>query len=158
MVELIPDPRNLSLAMREAEIAVRLTRPDQHDLVVRRVGDLAFGLYAGPAYLERYGEPDFQAGCPGHYLITQLDDVQDAAQTGWLADLTPRARVAVQTNSHEAAVAAALSGSGLACLARIRAERKPGCVDWKLLPPFHAPASGSSCTVTTAATPGSGPP
>ena len=39
MVELIPDPRELSLSMREAEIAVRLTRPDQHDLVVRRIGD-----------------------------------------------------------------------------------------------------------------------
>lgn len=54
MIELIPNQRELSLSMREADIAVRLKRPDQHDLVVRRVGSLAFGLYASPEYLERY--------------------------------------------------------------------------------------------------------
>ena len=105
-------PRELSLAMREAEISVRLTRSDQHDLVVRKIGNLDFGLYAAPAYLERQDQPDYAAGCSGHHLITQLDDIQDAAQTSWLADLAPRARVAVQTNSHEAAVLAAMHGGG----------------------------------------------
>ena len=62
MIELIPDPRELSLSMREAEISVRLRRPAQHDLVVRRAGTMAFGLYASPQYLERYGEPDFEGG------------------------------------------------------------------------------------------------
>ncbi len=126
MVELIPDQRELSLSMREADISVRLTQPEQHDLVVRRIGNLAFGLYGSPTYLERHGELDFEAGCPGHYVITQLDDVHDAAQTGWLADLAPRARVAVQTTSHEAAVSAALHDGGLACLARFRADREAG--------------------------------
>ncbi|MGF7208910.1 DNA-binding transcriptional LysR family regulator [Skermanella aerolata] len=124
MVELISNPRELSLAMREAEISVRLTRSDQHDLVVRKIGSLGFGLYAAPAYLDRQGEPDYAAGCSGHHLITQLDDIQDAAQASWLADLAPRARIAVQTNSHEAAVLTALHGGGLACLARFRGDRE----------------------------------
>ncbi|MDQ2802308.1 MAG: LysR family transcriptional regulator [Pseudomonadota bacterium] len=126
MIELIPNPRELSLSMREADISVRLKQPDQHDLVVRRIGSVAFGLYASPGYLERHGEPDFDGGCPGHHLITQLEDIQDATQTGWLADLAPRARVAMQTSSHEAAVAAAVHGGGLACLARFRADREEG--------------------------------
>jgi hypothetical protein len=92
MVELIPDPRQLSLAMREAEISVQLTRPGQHDLILRRIGSLAFGLYASPGYLQQRDEPDFEGGCPGQHLITQLDDLQDSMQTGWLADLAPRAR------------------------------------------------------------------
>jgi DNA-binding transcriptional LysR family regulator len=126
MVELIPDPRRLSLAMREAEISVQLIRPDQHDLVLRRIGNLAFGLYASPGYLQQRDEPDFEGGCPGHHLITQLDDLQDSMQTGWLADLAPRARVALQTSSHEAAVRACIHGGGLACLARFRADREEG--------------------------------
>ena len=69
LIEVIPDPRDLSLAMREAEISVRLSRPDQHDLVVRRIGNLAFGLYASPRYLECCGELDFEAGCSGHSVI-----------------------------------------------------------------------------------------
>lgn len=126
MVELTSDLRNLSLSMREADISVRLSRPEQHDLAVRRIGDLGFGLYASPAYLERHGELGIEAGCAGHYLITQSNDAEAAAQTRWLAELAPRARVALQTTSHEAAASAALHGGGLACLTRFRADREAG--------------------------------
>lgn len=139
MVELISNPRELSLAMREADISVRLTRSDQHDLYVRKIGTLDFGLYASPAYLERQGTPDHRAGCPGHHLITQTGDIEDAAQTSWLADLAPRARVAMQTNSHEAAVLAAAQGGGLACLARFRADRECGLT--LLTPPSPPPSA-----------------
>jgi DNA-binding transcriptional LysR family regulator len=128
MVELTPDPRELSLSMREADIAVRLRQPDQHDLVVRRIGTLAFGFYASPAYLDRNGLPDFQARCSGHYLIAQIEDVQDATQAGWLSDVASCANVSMQTRSHEAAVAAAIHGGGLACLARFRADRESGLI------------------------------
>ncbi len=140
IVELIPDPRELSLSMREAELSVRLTQPNQHDLVVRRIGSLAFGLYASPDYLERHVELDFEDGCPGQHLIGQLDDIQDTPQFNWLANLTPRARIAFQTSSHEAAVAAAIHGAGLACLARFRADHEPGLV--RLDPPIPAPTTG----------------
>lgn len=136
MIELIPNPRELSLSMREADISLRLKRPDQHDLIVRRIGFLGFGLFASPAYLERHGNVDFEDGCSGHHLITQLEDIQDATQTGWLADLAPRARVAIQTSSHEAAVSAAIYGGGLACLARFRADREPGLVRLDVPPPI----------------------
>lgn len=140
MIELIPDPRELSLSMREADISVRLAHPDPHDLVVRRVGSLAFGLYATQDYLDRHGELDFEGGCPGHHLITQLDDIQDATQTGWLADLASRARIAMQTSSHEAAVSAAVYNGGLACLARFRADREPGLI--RLTSPSAVPSAG----------------
>ena len=70
MIELIPDPRELSLSMREADISVRLAHSDQHDLVVRRIGTIAFGLYASPIYLEQHSEPDFEGGCPGQHRWT----------------------------------------------------------------------------------------
>ena len=140
MIELIPNPRELSLSMREADISVRLTQPEQHDLVVRRIGSMAFGLYASPDYLERHGELGFDAGCPGQHLITQLEDIQDATQTGWLTDLAPRAKVAMQTSSHEAAVSAATNGGGLACLARFRADREPGLI--RLSAPSAIPGAG----------------
>jgi DNA-binding transcriptional LysR family regulator len=128
MIELIPNSRELSLSMREADISVRLRQPDQHDLVVRRIGTVAFGLYASPDYIERHGALDYAGGCPGHFLITQLEGIQDATQTEWLADLAPRARVAMQTSSHAAALAAAVQGGGLASLIRFRGDREPGLV------------------------------
>lgn len=128
MIELIPNSRELSLAMREADISLRLRQPDQHDLVVRRIGGIAFGLYASPAYLREYGNVDFEAGCPGHHIITQLDDNQEMTQSAWLTDLASCSRVVLQTSSHEAAVLATLNGGGLACLACFRADQENGLI------------------------------
>lgn len=128
MIELLPNLRELSLSMREADIAVRIHQPEQHDLVVRRIGTIAFALYASPDYLERHGELDFTGGLSGHHLITQLEGIQDATQTDWLAELAPRARISLQTSSHAAAMAAALHGGGLASLIRYHADREEGLV------------------------------
>ena len=122
MIELIPNPRELSLSMREADISVRLGQPEQHDLVVRRIGGIAFGIYATAEYLRERGPLDFDDGCSGHRLITQMDDTQEMTQSAWLTEMASRATVALQTSSHEAAVLAAANGGGLACLARFRAD------------------------------------
>ncbi|RYB01360.1 LysR family transcriptional regulator [Lichenibacterium ramalinae] len=140
MVELIPDQRELSLSMREAEVSVRLKQSNQHDLVVRKIGILGFGLYASPGYLDKRGDLDFEAGSPGHHIVAQLDDLQDSDQTGWLAALAPRARISLQTSSHEAAVVAAVHGGGLACLARVRADREDGLT--RLATPSPVPDTG----------------
>jgi DNA-binding transcriptional LysR family regulator len=139
LIDLVPNPRQLSLSMREADISVRLARSDQHDLIVRRIGSLAFGLYASPSYLAQHGELDLSDGCSGHHLITQSEDIQDATQTAWLADLAPRARVALHTSSHEAAVLAAAQGGGMACLARFRADQEARLR--LLLPPCPVPSA-----------------
>jgi DNA-binding transcriptional LysR family regulator len=125
MIELIPNPRELSLAMREADISVRMRQPEQHDLVVRRIGGIAFGLYATTEYLRQYGEPNFDEGCPGHHLITQMEDSQEMTQSAWLTEMASRSLVVLQTSSHEAAMLAAASGGGLTCLARFRGDEEP---------------------------------
>ena len=121
-LELVADVRHLSLSMREADIAVRLAPFEGHDLVVRRIGALAYGLYASPAYLERYGEPDFAAGCAGHRLVTGLDGAEAPQLAGWLTEIAPRATVALRTDSPEAQLQASLRGAGIACLARLRGD------------------------------------
>lgn len=80
VIELLPNLKDLSLSMREADVSVRLKQPDQHDLVVRRIGTVAFSLYASPDYLARHGEPDYGGGCAGHHLVTQLDGFQDTSR------------------------------------------------------------------------------
>ena len=145
IVELIPHPREISLAMRGAELSVRITRPSQHDLVIRRLGSLAFGLYASPDYLKLHGPFNPEAGCANHHLIRQLNDIEDGPQFGWLTDITANAQVVFQTSSHEAAVLAAAHGSGLACLARFRADHEPGLV--RLSPHKEPPTAGIWLTV-----------
>lgn len=121
-LELLVDVRHLSLAMREADIAVRLAPFEGHDLVVRRIGVFAHGLYASPTYLERHGEPNFSAGCAGHRLVAGLDGAEVPQLAGWLATIAPRATVALRTDSPEAQLQGALCGAGVACLSRLRGD------------------------------------
>lgn len=125
VLELLVGVRHLSLSMREADLAVRLAPFEGHDLVTRRIGTLAYALYASPAYLERLGDPDFGAGCAGHRLVAGLDGAEVPQVAGWLAEMAPRATVALRTDSPEAQFRAALCGAGVACLARLRGDAVP---------------------------------
>ncbi|KFJ12622.1 lysR substrate binding domain protein [Delftia acidovorans] len=49
--------RQLDLARREADIAVRTLRPEQPDLIVRQLGCWDVGLCATEGYLAKNGEP-----------------------------------------------------------------------------------------------------
>lgn len=56
-IDLVPTDLSENLLFREADIALRMYRPQQLDLVVRRLRDLPVGFYAAPAYLDRTGRP-----------------------------------------------------------------------------------------------------
>lgn len=50
-LRLIGEKREASLDRREADIAIRLTRPPKGDFTIARIGEITFGLYASPTYL-----------------------------------------------------------------------------------------------------------
>ncbi|MDO5612904.1 MAG: LysR family transcriptional regulator [Paracoccus sp. (in: a-proteobacteria)] len=51
VVEVLTDIATVSLHRRDADIALRMVRPERGNVVVQRLGVLGFGLYAAPAYL-----------------------------------------------------------------------------------------------------------
>lgn len=138
-IELVPNPSEVSLSMRDADVAVRLGPSDRHDLVVRRIGSMSFGLYASPLYVQRHGLPDFTEGCVGHRLMTTVEDGDGDEQARWAINLAPRATPGLQTTSHEALVVAARSAGGLACVACFRADPDPSLT--KLATPTPAPSA-----------------
>ena len=56
-VTLMLDDRELDLAMREADVAIRLRQPTQPDLIQRKLFSMHFHAYASPEYLKRSGTP-----------------------------------------------------------------------------------------------------
>ncbi len=121
-LEVAADARSLSLARREADIAVRLARLTQNDLAVRKVASLGFGLYASAAYLEQHGPPDFGAGAPGHSTILNPSEGMHLPEMAWFTALTHQARPAVRHNSRYGQRAAAEAGMGLAALSRFMGD------------------------------------
>jgi DNA-binding transcriptional LysR family regulator len=64
-VTLITTDEELDLAMREADVAIRLRLPTQPDLIQRKLFSVHFHAYASPEYLKRFGTPQ---------KFEQLDD------------------------------------------------------------------------------------
>lgn len=56
-IELVPSDTTSNLLYREADIAVRMFRPEQLDLVTRHLGDIALGMFASRDYIARRGMP-----------------------------------------------------------------------------------------------------
>jgi DNA-binding transcriptional LysR family regulator len=58
VIELAISNRNEDLLRRDADIAVRMVRPEQAALVARRIGSIGIGLYATRSYIDRHGMPE----------------------------------------------------------------------------------------------------
>ena len=126
VIELLPPDRHLSLARREADISIHHVRPKQQEIVVRRIGSIAFGLYVSPDYLERFGMPNFVDGCAEHRVIALPDQFCDLPQMQWLAGLTGKAHVVLKTGSYESRLHSLLAGDGVAYLPRFHGNEVPG--------------------------------
>jgi len=123
-IQLLLQSQVLNLLQREADIAVRLSRPLQPDLVGRKVGELAFGLYASREYLERHGRPATPEDLARHRSVA-FDEA-----TRWLSGpgaslerALSAASVAFRASSGQAQLAAIRAGCGIGAAVRFLAAR-----------------------------------
>lgn len=113
-IELIAEPRNLRLTRREADIALRLARPESGTALARRLGQLDYAVYA-PA--RKSGDLPW---------ITYDDSLSHLPQARWIAAATPAGDAKLLVNDAEAilqAVGAGLGRSLLPCFAAMGGKR-----------------------------------
>lgn len=60
VIRILGEARNASLNDREADIAVRLTRPQKGDFIIQKLSDMTFNLYATSSYLKSTPQPDWR--------------------------------------------------------------------------------------------------
>ncbi len=120
-VMLLAEDRELDLAMREADVAIRMRAPVQPDLVQRHLMTVQFHAYASAQYLKEWGTPKQLDDLDHHRLIvydggplTRITDL------GWLlragaAQRSPK-RAALKVNSILGVLRAVESGLGVATL------------------------------------------
>ncbi|MCB4362303.1 LysR family transcriptional regulator [Hydrogenophaga taeniospiralis] len=136
-IELVSSNAVSNLLQREADIALRMVRPDQGSLVTRRVGQVAIGAYAHRDYLRRCGTPRVPEDLLTHDLVgydRNTDIVQGFARMGYPIE---RERFAVRTDDLNAYQAAVDAGLGVGFLARYVARQNPDLVP--LLPMLPIP-------------------
>jgi DNA-binding transcriptional LysR family regulator len=79
-VELVADGRDLSLTNREADVAIRLARPEKESRsIIKRVGQLSYGVYTSAAH----------ANAPMPWIAYD-DRLSDLPQAKWIAEKMAR--------------------------------------------------------------------
>lgn len=68
-VEIVASNQVENLLRRDADIAIRMVRPAQNELVARKVTDIALCLCAAKSYLDRHGRPQKPADLADHALV-----------------------------------------------------------------------------------------
>lgn len=129
VVELIIDNRVLSLSRREADVALRPTRPKEGDLWGKRLADVAWALYGSPALIEAEGcAPDGPAALTAHPVIAWEETASGVAAAAWLVRYAPPDNLVYRTNSLVNQLVAARQGIGLALLPCYLGDAEPGVV------------------------------
>lgn len=68
-LEMVASDQTENLLRREANLAVRMYRPTQNDLIAKKVAELPIGMYASRSYLAQYGMPEEPSDLARHKVI-----------------------------------------------------------------------------------------
>jgi len=116
-LELECTNRNVSLSRREADIALRLARPREDNVVTRRLASIPLALYASRAYLERRGKPaDAESSLRVHDAVLFADSRLFRLENAWFEPRLDGARVVLRSDSVSSIYSAAVAGVGIALL------------------------------------------
>jgi DNA-binding transcriptional LysR family regulator len=136
-LELIASNQLTNLLRRDADIAVRMVRPEQASLVARKLGDVGLGAYAHERYLRRAGTPREPAELARHTLVGFVQD--DTIERGFAAMGLPLQRedFAVRTDDQVAYGRLVAEGAGIGFVAHYNVRHWPGVV--RVLPQLPIP-------------------
>jgi DNA-binding transcriptional LysR family regulator len=119
-VQLLLDDGDLDLAMREADVAIRMHPPKQPDLVQRHLMAIDWQVCASPEYLKRHGTPTRVEDLDNHRLVLFGEYRPPISDMNWLAEAGRRAgsprRGLLEVNSVAAMLTAVKTGVGIAAL------------------------------------------
>jgi DNA-binding transcriptional LysR family regulator len=119
-IELTGESRQISLSQGEADLAIRMSRPQEKGVIARRLALVRYGLYGSRDYLASCGEDARE--------FLGFDNSLYAPPRRWLEELTGGRGVVLRTNDLANLLTGARAGLGLAVLPCIMARAHPELV------------------------------
>jgi DNA-binding transcriptional LysR family regulator len=93
-VEVLAVDQKLDLSRGEADVALRAGRmPTEGGIVVRKLTECPWSLYASKSYGEKFGFPESVEGLNNHLVIGANGWLATSEPFVWLAKVAPRAKV-----------------------------------------------------------------
>ena len=128
ILELALNNRTDDLLRRDADLAVRMTRPKQDGLVARKLGTVGLGLYAHRAYVARHGLPLSLDDLARHHIVGfDRDDHSARSVAGGTLPIS-RELFSFRVDSDVAQVMAVRAGLGIGMMQKAMARVEPDLV------------------------------
>jgi DNA-binding transcriptional LysR family regulator len=124
----------VSLAGRDADLAIRMVRPDGASLYARRLADIQLGFFATPDYLA--GRSSDEIDLRSEKLLIYDDSYGRLPELDWIARQGLSDAVVMRTGSTRGLLTAAQSGGGIALLPAPFAIRSRALVNIPLPAPL----------------------
>ena len=115
-VELVANPRTVSLSKREADIVVTGARPAEGRLHARKLTDYELGLYTSPRYLEQVGPIATVEDTVACAFIGYIEDYRPTPEHDYLRYLVDGIVPSLKTSDVISQRAMAVAGAGLCIL------------------------------------------
>ncbi|MGH8391408.1 MAG: LysR family transcriptional regulator, partial [Pseudomonas sp.] len=122
-VQMDASTQLLNLAKREADIAVRNTRPDNPDLIARRIARWPVGLFASQAYIDRHGAPEPGSLFEGHDLVVYQPHLQSQKDLTLVSEPLGRGRIVAALSSSLLVRRSIAAGIGIGEVPIVSGER-----------------------------------
>ena len=115
-LEVVTDVQTVNLHRRDADLAIRMVKPDRGNVTIRRLGTLGYGLYASQGYVAGRTAKRENARFDTDRFIGWCETYGHLPAANWI-ERTLRGRPPVlATTTLSAQLSAAASGIGLAVL------------------------------------------
>ncbi|MEL7444506.1 MAG: LysR family transcriptional regulator [Pseudomonadota bacterium] len=125
-VELVPSNEMSDLTRRDADIAVRHARPEQPDLIAKRIADIEIALFASQAYLDELGPADTPEDFARANFIGYQTPDRLVPQIAAMGIPVTRDNFGITTSNGSAMYELVRDGAGIAFLPTIVAEGRLG--------------------------------
>ena len=121
LLDLVGETGTVNLSRREADIALRLSRPVGNALVARKLGALEFGLYGSQKYIDATDES-------GWVFLGYDDELSEVPQHRWLKGFAGARGFAMVSNDRVSLVSATRAGMGMAVIPHVIATELGGII------------------------------
>lgn len=127
-VELVAASSAFSLAKRDVDVAITVSRPPAGRLTAARLAEYDLALYAAPDYLAAHPQIRATGDLAGHRFVSYIEDLLHFPELDFLRHVAPEGSTALATSNIFAQFFATRAAAGLCVLPGFLAGAEPGLV------------------------------
>lgn len=131
---------SLDIAKGECDIAVRMVRPEQPDLIAKQVCDAEWAVFAARSYLETHGQPKSFDELSSHKLVLFVESMHNIPAFKWLETWREDSTHVSRVDNVEIACQSICAGGGITVLPGFIGDNSPELM--RVFPASIAVATG----------------